>query len=41
MKEYVAVPNNLSPKTKELKKYLERSYSYAKRLKPKPAKKTK
>jgi TfoX/Sxy family transcriptional regulator of competence genes len=41
MKEYVAVPNNLLPKTKELKKYLERSYSYAKRLKPKPAKKTK
>ena len=41
MKEYVAVPNNLLPKTKELKKYLERSYSYAKTLKPKPTNKTK
>jgi hypothetical protein len=41
MKEYVAVPDNLLPKTKELKKYLELSYSYAKTLKPKPTKKTK
>src|SRR5579864_2816084 len=41
MKEYVAVPNNLLPKTNELKKYLELSYSYAKTLKPKAAKKTK
>jgi len=40
LKEYVAVPNNLLPKTKELKKYLERSDSYAKTLKPKPPKKT-
>jgi hypothetical protein len=41
MKEYVAVPDDLLPKTKELKKYLELSYSYAKTLKPKPTKKTK
>jgi hypothetical protein len=41
MKEYVAVPDNLLTKTKELKKYLELSYSYAKTLKPKPTKKTK
>jgi hypothetical protein len=40
MKEYVAVPDNLLPKTKELKQYLELSYSYAKTLKPKPTKKT-
>jgi TfoX/Sxy family transcriptional regulator of competence genes len=41
MKEYVAVPDNLLPKTKELKKYLELSYSYSKTLKPKQTKKTK
>ena len=41
MKEYVAVPDNLLTKTKELKKYLELSYSYAQTLKPKPTKKTK
>jgi hypothetical protein len=41
MKEYVAVPDDLLPKTKELKKYLELSYSYAKTLKAKPTKKTK
>jgi TfoX/Sxy family transcriptional regulator of competence genes len=41
MKEYVAVPDDLLPNTKELKKYLELSYSYAKTLKPKPTKKTK
>lgn len=41
MKEYVAVPDNLLPKTKKLKKYLELSYSYAKTLKPKPTRKTK
>ena len=41
MKEYVAVPSDLLPNTKELKKYLELSYSYAKTLRPKPTKKTK
>jgi len=41
MKEYVAVPDELLPKTKELKKYLELSYLYAKTLKTKPTKKTK
>ena len=41
MKEYVAVPSDLLPNTKELKKYLDLSYSYAKTLKPKPTKKTK
>jgi hypothetical protein len=41
MKEYVAVPDDLLPNTKELKKYLELSYSYAKTLKPKPTKKSK
>ena len=41
MKEYVAVPDDLLPNTKELKKYLELSYSYAKMLKPKPTKKSK
>jgi len=41
MKEYVAVPDDLLPKTKELKKYLELSFAYAKTLKPKPTKKSK
>jgi TfoX/Sxy family transcriptional regulator of competence genes len=41
MKEYVAVPDSLLPRTKELKKYLELSYSYAKTLKAKPTKKAK
>jgi TfoX/Sxy family transcriptional regulator of competence genes len=41
MKEYVAVPDDLLPKTKELQKYLELSYSYAKTLRPKPTKKSK
>jgi TfoX/Sxy family transcriptional regulator of competence genes len=41
MKEYVAVPDDLLPNTKELKKYLELSYSYAKTLKAKPTKKSK
>jgi TfoX-like protein len=41
MKEYVTVPDDLLPKTMELKKYLELSYSYAKTLKPKPTKKSK
>jgi len=39
MKEYVAVPNALFEKTKELQKYLDVSYEYAKTLKPKPTKK--
>lgn len=39
MKEYVAVPDSLLPKTKELQKYLELSYEYAKTLKPRPTKK--
>ncbi|MGA2355082.1 MAG: TfoX/Sxy family protein [Terriglobales bacterium] len=39
MKEYVAVPDALLQNTKELKKYLEISYAYAKTLKPKPTKK--
>jgi len=39
MKEYVAVPDALLGKTKELQKYLESSYSYAKSLKPKPSRK--
>ena len=39
MKEYVAVPDSLLRKTKELQKYLALSYAYAKILKPKPTKK--
>lgn len=39
MPEYVAVPDDLLTKTKELQKYLELSYAYAKTLKPKPTKK--
>jgi len=39
MKEYVAIPDKMLPKTKELKKYLELSYEYAKTLKAKPTKK--
>ena len=39
MKEYVAVPDALLKNTKELQKYLEFSYQYAKTLKPKKAKK--
>ncbi len=39
MKEYVAVPDALLKNTRELKKYLEFSYEYAKTLKPKPSKK--
>jgi TfoX/Sxy family transcriptional regulator of competence genes len=41
MKEYVAVPDALLKKTKELQKYLTVSYAYAKTLKPKPSKKSK
>ena len=39
MHEYVEVPEALLKNTKELKKYLELSYAYAKTLKPKPTKK--
>jgi TfoX/Sxy family transcriptional regulator of competence genes len=39
MKEYVAVPDAMLQKPKELEKYFELSYAYAKTLKPKPAKK--
>jgi len=39
MQEYVAVPEALLKNTKELRKYLEFSYEYAKTLKPKPTKK--
>jgi len=39
MKEYVAVPDPLLKNTKELAKYLDLSYEYAKTLKPKPTKK--
>jgi len=35
MKEYVAVPDALLSNTKELQKYLTKSYEYAKTLKPK------
>jgi len=41
MKEYVAVPDTLLPKTSELNKYLELSFAYAKTLKAKPTKKSK
>jgi TfoX/Sxy family transcriptional regulator of competence genes len=39
MKEYVAVPDALLGRTKELQKYLELSYEYVKGLRPKPSKK--
>jgi TfoX/Sxy family transcriptional regulator of competence genes len=39
MQEYVEVPEAMLKNTKELKKYLELSYAYAKTLKPKPTKK--
>lgn len=39
MPEYVAVPDALLKKTKELQKYLELSYEYVKILRPKPTKK--
>jgi hypothetical protein len=38
-KEYVEVPETLMKNTKELKPYFEKSYTYVKSLKPKPAKK--
>ena len=39
MPEYVAVPDKLLAKTKELQKYFALSYAYAKTLKAKPSKK--
>lgn len=39
MKEYVAVPDGLLGKTKELQKYFKVSYAYAKTLKAKATKK--
>ena len=39
MKEYVTVPDSLLKNIKELQKYLEASYEYAKTLKAKPTKK--
>jgi TfoX/Sxy family transcriptional regulator of competence genes len=39
MKEYVAVPDSLLEKKKELRPYLNMSYEYARTLKPKPTKK--
>jgi len=39
MPEYVTVPDSLLPKTRELQKYMQASYEYAKTLKPKPTKK--
>jgi len=41
MKEYVAVPDALLKRARELQKYLESSYAYAKTLKPKASKKNK
>jgi TfoX/Sxy family transcriptional regulator of competence genes len=41
MQEYVAVPDALLKKTKELQKYLDLSYEYAKTLKPKATTKKK
>ena len=41
MKEYVAVPDSLLENTKELSKYLDLSYAYAKTLKPKATSKKK
>jgi len=41
MREYVAVPDGLLEKTKELQPYVKLSYAYAKSLKPKPTKKKK
>ena len=39
MKEYATIPDAVLKNTKELKKYLEFSYEYAKTLKPKPSRK--
>jgi hypothetical protein len=38
-KEYVTVPDSLLKNTKELSKYLEARYEYAKTLKPNPSRK--
>ncbi len=38
-KEYVTVPDRLLAKTDELRPYFEKSYEYARSLKPKPTKK--
>ena len=40
MKEYVAVPEAVLGKTKELQEYVAASYDYAKKLKAKPTKKS-
>jgi TfoX/Sxy family transcriptional regulator of competence genes len=40
MKEYVAVPEAVVGKTKEMQRYVAASYDYAKTLKAKPTKKT-
>jgi hypothetical protein len=40
IQEYVAVPDSLLKNPKELRKYFQISYEYAKTLKPKPTKKT-
>jgi len=39
MPEYVAVPDSLLANTRELQKYFDISYEYAKTLRPKPTKK--
>jgi TfoX/Sxy family transcriptional regulator of competence genes len=41
MQEYVAVPDSLLKETKQLQKYLESGYEYAKTLKPKATTKSK
>ena len=41
MPEYVAVPDDLLPKTAQLKKYFDASYEYVSSLRAKPTKKTK
>jgi TfoX/Sxy family transcriptional regulator of competence genes len=41
MSEYVEVPDTLLPKTRELKKFFDKSYAYVASLKPKPAAKKK
>ena len=41
MKEYVSIPDSLLTKSKELKKYFDQSWEYARSLKPKPTTKKK
>jgi hypothetical protein len=41
MKEYVKIPDSLLSNTRELKKYFDMSYEYARSLKPKRTTKTK